>query len=98
MDFDKLGRNEVLIYAYMCSCFATRSAQERIHGGAKIGHGCPLLQETSSSDRKDTATTQMRSNDEEACGMKCCCFGSIPNSNFEVFLDLVIFPFFMQYP
>ena len=43
-------------------------------GWAKIGHGGPLLQETSSSDRKDTATNQMHSNDQEACGMKCFYF------------------------
>ena len=44
-------------------------------GGAKIGHGGGhLLQETSSSDRKATATNQMDSNDLEACGEKCCLF------------------------
>ena len=46
--------------------------QGRIQGGAKIGHGGP--QETSSSDRKATATNQMHSNDLEACGKKCCYF------------------------
>ena len=46
----------------------------RIQGGAKIGHGGPLLQETSSSDRKATATNRMHSNDLEACGKKCCYF------------------------
>ena len=40
---------------------------------AKIGHGGPLLQETS-SDRKATATNQMESNDLEACGKKYCYF------------------------
>ena len=34
--------------------------------GAKIGHGGPLLQETSSSDRKATATNQMDSNDSRS--------------------------------
>ena len=34
----------------------------------------PLLQQTSSSDRKATATNRMHSNDLEACGMKCCYF------------------------
>ena len=34
----------------------------------------PLLQETSSSDRKATATNQVESNDLEACGKKCCYF------------------------
>ena len=34
----------------------------------------PLLQTTSSSDRKATATHWIHSNDLEACVMKCCCF------------------------
>ena len=63
----KLGRDEVLMVPYKCCCFSVRSAQGRIQGGAKIGHGDPLLQETSSSDRK----VQMDSNDPEAYGKKC---------------------------
>ena len=43
-------------------------------GGAKIGHGGPLLQEISSSDQEATETNQMDSNDLEACGKKCCYF------------------------
>ena len=57
---------------YKCCCFSARSAQGRIQGRAKIGHGGPLLQETSSSDQKATATNRMDSNDLEACGKKCC--------------------------
>ena len=68
----KLGRDEVLMVPYKCCCFSARSTQGQIQGGAKIGHGGPLLQETSSSDRKATATNQMHSNDLEACGKKCC--------------------------
>ena len=70
----KLGRDEVLMAPYKCCCFAARSAQGRIQVGAKIGQGGPLLQETSSSDRKATATNQMHSSDLEACGKKCCYF------------------------
>ena len=70
----KLGRYEVLMVPYKCCCFSARSAQGRIQGGAKIGHGGPLLQETSSSDRKATATNQMDSNDLDAYGKKCCYF------------------------
>ena len=70
----KLGRDEVLMVPYKCCCFSARSAQGWIQGGAKIGHGGPLLQETSSSDQKATATNQMHSNDLEACGKKCCYF------------------------
>ena len=70
----KLGRDEVLMVPYKCCCFSVRSAQGRIQGGAKIGHGGPLLQETSSSDRKATATNRIAGNDLEACGKKCCNF------------------------
>ena len=45
-----------------------------IQGRTKIGHGGLLLQETSSSDWKATATNRMHSNDIEACGQKCCYF------------------------
>ena len=72
--FTKLGRNEVLMVPYKCCCFSDRSVQGRIQCGAKVGHGGPLLQETSSSDRKATATNRMDSNDLEACGKKCCYF------------------------
>ena len=68
----KLGRDEVIMVPYKCCCFSARSAQGRIQGGANIGHGGPLLQETSSSDQKATATNRMHSNDLEACGKKCC--------------------------
>ena len=55
----------------------------RILCEAKIGHGGPFLQQTSSSDWKATATNRMHSNDLEACDMKCCFFfGFIPKSNF----------------
>ena len=70
----KLGRDDVLMVPYKCCCFSARSAQGRIQGGTKIGHGGPLLQETSSSDWKATAANQMDSNDLEACGKKCCYF------------------------
>ena len=70
----KLGRDEVLMVPYKCCCFSARSAQGRIQGREKIGHGGPLLQETSSSDQKATATNQMHSNDLEPCGKKCYYF------------------------
>ena len=35
----KLGMDEVHKVPYKCCCFWTRSAQGRIQGGAKIGHG-----------------------------------------------------------
>ena len=68
--FTKLGRDEVLMVLYKCCCFLARSVKGRIQGVAKIGHrGGPLLQRTSSSDWKATATNRMYSNDLEACGM-----------------------------
>ena len=42
----KLGRDVVLMIPYKCCCFSTRFVQGRIQGGAKIGHGGPLLQRT----------------------------------------------------
>ena len=80
--FTELGRDEVLMVPYKCCCFSVRSVQGRIQGGAKIGHGGPLLQRTSSSDRKATATNRMYSKDLEACGMNIVTFGSILKSNF----------------
>ena len=70
----KLGMDEVLKVPYKCCCFSARSTKGRIQGGAKIGHGGPLLQRTSSSDQKATATNRMHSSDLEAFGKKCCYF------------------------
>ena len=70
--FTKLGKDEVLMVPYKCYCFSARSVQGRIQGGAKIGHRGSLLQQTSSSDRKPTATNRMHSNGLDPCGMKCC--------------------------
>ena len=87
----KLGRDEVPMVPYKCCCFSARFAQGQIQGGAKIGHGGPLLQQTSSPDRKATATNQMDSNDLEARGKKCCYFWFHSEVKF---LDLVIFGYF----
>ena len=94
----KLGRDEVLMVSYKCCCFSARSAQGRIQGGAKIGHrGSPssrnfFFRPEGYSDKR------MDSNDQEACGKKCCYFWFIPKSNFwrvfDVFLDFVILPYF----
>ena len=69
--FTKRGRDEVLMVPYKCCCFSARSVQGRIQGGGggKNRFQGPLLQRTSSSDWKATATNQMHSNDLEACGM-----------------------------
>ena len=62
--FTELGRDEVLMVPYKA-----RSVQGRIQGGAKIGQGDPLLQRTSASDWKATATNRMYRNDLEAFWM-----------------------------
>ena len=59
----KLGTDEVLKVPYKCCCVSTRSTQGSIKGRAKLCHGGPLFQRTSSSDRKATATNQMHSSD-----------------------------------
>ena len=70
--FTKLGRDEVLMVLYKCCCFSARSVQGRIQGQNRSGG--PLLQRTSSSDHKATATNRMHSNDLDACRMKYCYF------------------------
>ena len=69
--FTKLGGDEVLMVPYKCCCFLAISVQGRNQGGAKIGHGGPLLQQTSAIDWKAKATNRMHSNDLEhvACGI-----------------------------
>ena len=88
----KLGRDAVLMVPYKCCCFSARSPQGLIQCGAKIGQGGPLLQETSSSDQKATATNRMHSNDLEACGKKCCFFFLVPCRT--LILDFVILAYF----
>ena len=94
----KLGMDEVLKVPYKCCCFSARSAQGWIQGRAKLGHKGPLLQRTSSSDQKATATNLMHSNDLEAFGKKCCYFWFHSEVKFwrvfDVFLDFVILVFF----
>ena len=68
--FMKLRRDEVLMVPYKY-CW---SAQGWGQGRAKIGHWGPLLEQTSSSDWKATATNRMHNNDLETCGKKCCYF------------------------
>ena len=77
--FTKLGRYDVLMAPHMPQGVSALSTQGQIQGRTKISRG-PLLQKTSFSDRKATATNRMYSNDLEACGMKCCYFWF--NSNF----------------
>ena len=70
----KLGMDEVLRVPYMFQGILAKYVQGRIQGGANIGNGGPLLQETSSSDWSATATNGMQINDLEACEKKCCYF------------------------
>ena len=72
--FMKLGRDEVLMVPYKCCCFFGQTRPGADPGQGKNRSGGPLLQWTSSSDLKATATNRIHSNDLEACGMKCCYF------------------------
>ena len=72
--FTKLGRDKVLMTPHICIDSWAKSAQGWIMGGAKIGPGASLLQRTSSSDRKATATYWTHSSDLEAFGKKYCYF------------------------
>ena len=66
--FTKLGREEVSMVPYKCCCFSARS----VPGRGKNRPWGPLLQRTSSSDQKATATNRMHSNNLEACGKNFC--------------------------
>ena len=85
-----VGRDEVLIIPYKCCCFLARYAQGRVQGRANIGHGSPLLLESSPPDLKTTATNQMHSSDLEACGKKCCYFWF--NSEVKIFDTFLAHP------
>ena len=96
--FTKLGRDKVLMTPHICIDFWAKSAQGWIQGRAKIGQGGPLIQRTSSSDWKATATNRIHSNYLEAFGKKCCYFWFHWEVKFltcfDVFLDLVILVYF----
>ena len=98
MDFDETWYGWSTQGPLQVLYFSARSVKGRIQGGAKIGHGGPLLQETSSSDRKATATNLMHSSDLETCRKKCCYFWFHSEVKFwrvfDVFLDLVKFALF----
>ena len=72
--FTKLGRDKVLMTSHICIDSCAKSAQGWIQGGAKIGPRGSLLQITSSSDIKATATYGMHSSDLESFGKKYCYF------------------------
>ena len=96
--FTKLGWHEMFMVSYKCCCFSARSVQGRIQGGVKIGRGS-LLQGTSASDWKATATNRMHSNDLEACGMLYCYFWFHSKVKFltrfrDLFGLVVILPYF----
>ena len=100
--FTKLGRDKVLMTPHICIDFWAKSAQGWIQGRAKIGQGGgPLIQRTSSSDWKATATNRIHSNYLEAFGKKCCYFWFHWEVKFltcfDVFLDLVILCILMQF-
>ena len=81
MDFDETWMK----YSMSLTCFkafwpgGSRAVPKQVIWG-------PLLQKTSSSDWKATATNRMHSNNLEACGKKCCYFWFRS--------DIVILPYF----
>ena len=71
---------------YIFKGIFTRSVNGRMQGGAKIGKGDFLLQNTSFSDRKATATNRIHSNDLEACGKTCLFLVSFRSQSFDAVL------------
>ena len=72
MSRPKINLNTTL--GYECCCFRPDPPRGRSMVGQKKGSRGPLLQQTSSSDRKATSTNRMHSSDLEACWKKCCYF------------------------
>ena len=89
----KLGRDKVLMTPHICIDSWAKFAQGWIQGGAKIGPRGSILQRTSSSDRKATATYWMHSIDLKHLGRSILIFGFIGKSNLwrvlDVFLDFL---------
>ena len=81
MNFDETWYGWRIKALYLCFGILVRSAQRRIQGGAKIGYGASILQNTS-SDRAATATNRMHNR-------SVVIFGSFPKSNFNHFWRLV---------
>ena len=94
----KLGMDEVLKVPYKCCCFSTRSAQGRIQGGAKIGHGVPFFKELLLQRGRLQQQTECIAVILKHVGRSVVIFGFIWKSNFwrvfVVFLDLVILVYF----
>ena len=83
--------------SYKCCCFSAISVQGRIQG--VLTTEGPLLQRTSSSDLKTTATNPTHRNYLEACGKKCCYYYWLNSkvkfsSNFDIFMYFVILTHF----
>ena len=79
-----------------CCCFSARSAPGRIQGGAKIGHGVSPSSRNFFFRRGATATNQMHSNDLEVgrSVVILVLFRSQIFDVFDLFLNLVILPYF----
>ena len=96
LDVAKLGWDDVLM-ARTCIKGVRQIGPGQIQGRVKLGHqGSPSSRNF--FDRKATATNLMHSNDLEVCVMKCCYFWFLSEvkflTRFDVFLDLVILPYF----
>ena len=94
----KLGMDEVLTVPYKCCCFSARSAQGRIQGGAKIGHGVPFFKKLLLQTGRLQQQTEFITVIYNHVGRNVVIFGFIRKSNFwrifDVFSDLVILVYF----
>ena len=84
---------------YKFCCFSARSPQGRIQGGAKIGHGgVPSFKKLLLQTGRLQQQTECIAMINKHVGRSVVIFDSIPKSNFwrvfDVFLDLVILPYF----
>ena len=76
-----VGIDEVLMVPYKCCFFLPDQPRGESRAGPNRSWG-PILQRTSSSDQKATATNQMHSNAVGACGKSVVIFSSIPKVKF----------------
>ena len=96
--FTKLGKDKVLVTPQICIDFWAKSARGGSRAGPIYVNEGPLLQRTSSTDRKASATNQIHGNYLEEFGKKCFYFWFHLELKFwrvsDVCLDFVNFVYF----